>query len=209
VLGIHDFGVFLAAALLLNLTPGQDTVYIVGRAAMHGRRIGIAAALGVCSGALIHAVAAAFGLSLILATSQTAYALIKWIGALYLAYLGVVLILARDARSPPRASIGDMSAHHAFRQGVFTNLTNPKVALFFLAFLPQFVAPASPHKTAALLLLGLTFVATSTVWCSVLAWIAAGAAGRIDTRSKLATWLSRIVGAALIALGVRLALSER
>jgi len=208
VFGIHDFGMFLAAGILLNLTPGQDTLYIVGRSIAQGRSVGISAALGICTGALIHTVAAALGVSAILATSATAFLLLKLAGAAYLIYLGAALMFTRGSameREPPAPGI---SAWSAFRQGVLTNVTNPKVALFFLAFLPQFIDPESPSKIAAFLLLGFTFVATSTAWCLLLALAAARIKNALRPDARSAAWLPRIVGAFFIALGIRLAMAD-
>ena len=208
MLGIHDFGVFLAACLLLNLTPGQDTLYIVGRSAMLGRAAGIAAALGICAGGLFHALAAALGLSALLATSQAAFTLLKWIGALYLVYIGVTLMVSRPRETRRCMRTADASLRTVFRQGVLTNVTNPKVALFFLAFLPQFVDPHGRHKVGALLVLGLIFVATSTLWCLVLAATAATARRWLRAQGRAATWLARAVGTLFVLLGLRLVLAE-
>lgn len=206
--GIHDFAVFVAAAVLLNLTPGQDTLYIVGRALAHGPRIGIACALGISTGSVVHTLAAALGLSAILATSATAFIVLKWVGAAYLIYLGMTLLLARQFVAGDGDAAGEVSAAKAFRQGVLTNVTNPKVALFFLAFLPQFIDPASPAKLAAFLVLGVTFVTSGTLWCLILA-VAAGDARRLIAPSaRTGALLSRACGALFVTLGVRLALSK-
>lgn len=206
--GIHDFAVFVAAGVLLNLTPGQDTLYILGRALAHGRRIGVASALGVSVGCLLHTLAAALGLSAILATSMLAFVVLKWVGAVYLIYLGARLLLARPAAASVAGTAGAIDTAAAFRQGTITNITNPKVALFFLAFLPQFIDPASPTKIAAFLLLGVTFVGTGTIWCLVLAW-AAGAMRKVVLPSAAAgVVLNRICGAVFIMLGLRLAASQ-
>ncbi|RPI47667.1 MAG: LysE family translocator [Betaproteobacteria bacterium] len=206
--GIHDFGVFLAAAVLLNLTPGQDTLYIVGRSLAEGRSAGIAAALGICAGALVHTLAAAVSVSAILATSATAFLALKLAGAAYLVYLGVALWRARPPLREPESHTRRAGAAIAFRRGVLTNVTNPKVALFFLAFLPQFIAPESTSKIAAFVLLGFTFVATSTVWCLVLAFAATCIRDAVLPRTRSTTMLSRAAGALFVALGIRLAVSE-
>lgn len=206
--GIHDFAVFVAAGVLLNLTPGQDTLYIVGRAVAHGRQIGVASALGISAGCLLHTLAAALGLSAILATSTTAFVLLKWIGAWYLIYLGTRLLLARRPVAGVADAAATLDAAAAFQQGVITNVTNPKVALFFLAFLPQFIDPASTSKIAAFLVLGVTFVITGTIWCLTLA-LAAGAMRKVVVPSATAgVVLNRVCGALFIALGVRLAASK-
>lgn len=207
-IGIHDFGLFLASAVLLNLTPGQDTLYILGRTLAQGRRIGIAAALGVSAGTAIHCLGAALGLSAIFAASATAFTVMKLAGAAYLVYLGVQLLVSA-ASTQIRTSIAGHGSWAALRQGVLTNVANPKVALFFLAFLPQFVEPTSTHRLLALLLLGSTFVATSTTWCLMLALGAGRIRRSLGTNQAVGRMLHRAAGLLFIVLGVKLALSER
>src|SRR5205807_4272319 len=158
--GIHDFGLFLAAGILLNLTPGPDTLYILGRSVAQGREAGVASALGICVGSIFHSCAAALGLSAILATSAVAFAAIKLLGGAYLIFLGIKMLLDRRRQLTLPSNFRRRTTIAAFRQGVFTNVLNPKVALFFLAFLPQFIDPASNMKVFAFLMLGLTFVTT-------------------------------------------------
>jgi len=208
VLGIHDYGLFVLAGVLLNLTPGQDTFYILGSSIARGRRVGVASALGICSGCIVHTLAAAAGLSAILATSATAFAVVKLAGAAYLVYLGVRFVLARDPAVLPTASAAS-DAGKAFRQGVVTNVLNPKVALFFLAFLPQFIDHESPAKIAAFVALGLTFVATGTAWCLFLALAAASVRRFFAGHPKAYVRLSQAAGALFVVLGIRLAVAER
>jgi len=208
VFGIHDYGLFVLAGVLLNLTPGQDTFYILGSSIARGRRVGVASALGICSGCIVHTLAAAAGLSAILATSATAFAVVKLAGAAYLVYLGVRFVLARDPAVLPTASAAS-DAGKAFRQGVVTNVLNPKVALFFLAFLPQFIDHESPAKIAAFVALGLTFVATGTAWCLFLALAAASVRRFFAGHPKAYVRLSQAAGALFVVLGIRLAVAER
>lgn len=207
--GIHDFGLFLCAGILLNLTPGPDTVYILGRSIAHGRRAGIASALGICVGSVFHTGAAAFGLSAFLATSAWAFSAVKLAGAAYLIFLGVRILLQPEHALHMPAEFPRNNAAAAFRQGILTNVLNPKVALFFLAFLPQFIDSAAPSKMAAFLILGFTFVTTGTIWCLVLAWFAAGVSGRLRGSARIAAALNRAVGSLFIFLGLRLALAAR
>jgi threonine/homoserine/homoserine lactone efflux protein len=206
--GIHDFGLFLVAGILLNLTPGPDTAYILGRSIAQGRQAGIASALGICVGSISHTCAAALGLSAILATSAFAFGAIKILGGAYLVFLGIKILLERSrvlnlpTNFPRRTTIA------AFRQGVLTNLLNPKVALFFLAFLPQFIDPASPTKVPAFLALGLTFVTTGTIWCLVLAWFASAFSERLRANETIGQWLNRAAGVLFVLLGLRLARVE-
>jgi threonine/homoserine/homoserine lactone efflux protein len=169
MLGIHDYWLFVATGVLLNLTPGQDTLYILGRSIAQGRRIGVASALGISAGAVVHTVAAALGLSAVLATSASAFIALKVAGAVYLVYLGFRMLMARTAALGSTDIAGLVDIWTAFRQGMLTNILNPKVALFFLALMPQFIEPDSPAKVGAFLVLGLTFLTTGGVWCLVLA----------------------------------------
>src|ERR1700736_6326296 len=203
--GIHDFGLFLAAGILLNLTPGPDTAYILGRSIAQGREAGIASALGICVGSIFHTCAAALGLSAILATSALAFGAIKLLGGAYLIFLGIKMILDRRKQVSLPVNFRRRTTAAAFRQGVLTNVLNPKVALFFLAFLPQFIDPASNIKVAAFLALGLTFVTTGTIWCLALAWSAATFSKRLRQNQTLGQWLNRAVGSLLVFLGARLA----
>jgi RhtB (resistance to homoserine/threonine) family protein len=203
--GIHDFVLFVTTGILLNLTPGPDTVYILGRSIAHGRRAGVASALGISVGSVFHTCAAALGLSAFLATSAWAFTAVKLAGAAYLIFLGVRALLERnhDLAIPAHFKRNDAAA--AFRQGVLTNILNPKVALFFLAFLPQFIESATPSKTVAFLILGLTFVTTGTIWCLVLAFFSSAFSARLRESPTVATLLNRIVGSLFIFLGLRLA----
>ena len=203
--GIHDFGLFLVAGILLNLTPGPDTAYILGRSIAQGREAGIASALGICVGSIFHTCAAALGLSAILATSAFAFGAIKLLGGAYLIFLGIKMIFDRRRQLSLPSSFRRRTATAAFRQGVLTNILNPKVALFFLAFLPQFIDPASNVKVAAFLTLGLTFVTTGTIWCLILAWFASALSERLRTNETITQWLNRTAGALFVFLGLRLA----
>jgi threonine/homoserine/homoserine lactone efflux protein len=209
VLGIHDYWLFVLAGILLNLTPGQDTFYILGSSIVQGRRIGVASALGICSGCIVHTLAAAAGLSAILATSAAAFVVVKLAGAAYLIYLGVRFILAREHTIGSPAPVPAGHAWKAYRQGIVTNVLNPKVALFFLAFLPQFIDPESPTKIAAFIALGLTFIATGTAWCLFLAIAAASVRRFFAGHPKAFTRLSQAAGTLFVVLGLRLALAER
>src|SRR5262249_13739892 len=149
MLGIQDFWIFVLAGLLLNVTPGPDTAYIVGRSAQLGWRGGATAALSIGAGCFVHITAAALGLSAILATSAFAFSVVKWMGAVYLVYIGVRMLTARGPDAPSDRTDGPrrgVSLRTVFWQGFLTNVLNPKVALFFLAFLPQFIRPDAPSK---------------------------------------------------------------
>ena len=208
--GIHDYWLFVLTGIVLNLTPGQDTFFIIGNSIAHGRRIGIASALGVCAGCVVHTFAAALGLSAILQTSATAFLVVKLAGAAYLVYLGVRALLSRaDLRVADAGATDGLRATAAFWRGVASNVLNPKVALFFLALLPQFIDTDSTARVGAFLVLGFTFIATGLVWCTVLAIAAARIRVAFVRRPSAYRWLTRASGALFVALGVRLAVSER
>jgi RhtB (resistance to homoserine/threonine) family protein len=203
--GIHDFPLFLASGILLNLTPGPDSAYILGRSIAQGRAAGIASAFGITIGSIFHTCAAALGLSAILATSVIAFGAIKLIGGAYLIFLGIKMFLERQSDWGLPTQFRRSTTTAAFRQGILTNVLNPKVALFFLAFLPQFIDPASTAKVPAFVALGLTFVTTGTIWCLILAWFAASFSARLRANQTIAQWLNRAVGSLFVFLGARLA----
>jgi len=206
--GIHDFALFVTTGILLNLTPGPDTLYILGRSIAQGRRAGVASALGISVGSIFHTGAAALGLSAVLATSAWAFTFVKLAGAAYLIFLGVRALLEK----PHELSMPAHFKRHgaaAFRQGIVTNILNPKVALFFLAFLPQFIDAAAPSKTIAFIVLGLTFVTTGTIWCLILAWFSSAFSARLRENPTLTALLNRAVGSLFVFLGMRLALAAR
>jgi threonine/homoserine/homoserine lactone efflux protein len=212
VFGTHDLALFVVSGLLLNITPGADTLYIVSRSAASGAKAGAVAALGIAAGCVVHMFAAALGLSAILAASATAFLVVKLAGAAYLVYLGVSMFRSgapRPAASLPPAAPPAAPLPRIFAQGVLTNVLNPKVALFFLAFLPQFIDSGTPDKVTAFLFLGLVFNINGTLWILLVARVAATAGRRVRLAGRWARWMQRAVGGAFIALGVKLALSER
>jgi threonine/homoserine/homoserine lactone efflux protein len=211
MLGIHDLPLFLVSGLLLNMTPGPDTAYIVGRSAQMGWRGGAAAAFGISTGCLVHVFGSAIGLSALLTASATAFAVVKWAGAAYLVYLGLTQLLARRqdaAAAGIAAAVPMVTLRQVFWQGALTNILNPKVAMFFLAFLPQFVAADAPNKALAFLLLGTIFIVNSTIWCLGVAVVAARAARGVRDSSAARLWLNRAIGGLLVYLGVRIAMFE-
>jgi len=205
--------VFIAAGWLLNLTPGPDVLYIVSSALKSGVRAGIVAALGIVSGCFVHVFAAALGVSALLATSATAFTVLKWIGAAYLVWMGVKLLFARGGGSfivPADAARTHQPAdlRRVYLRGFLTNLLNPKVALFFLAFVPQFIAPGTPDKVTAFLLLGLLFNLNSLPINFGYAWLAGWAAGRVSVVRRTMHWMDRAAGAMFVGFGLKLAMSD-
>lgn len=213
---IDHFGLFIAAGLLLNLTPGPDVLYIVTHALRAGARAGIVAALGITAGCFVHIVAAAVGVSALIAASSLAFTALKWLGAAYLLYVGAGMLLARHRKSPELIANNDQlmlgnsqkSLKNIGLQGFWTNALNPKVALFFLAFVPQFITSGAAHPSWAFLVLGLVFtvngLGVNMAWALLAAWVA-GPLGALD--SALAG-LQRAAGAMFIGFGLKLALTD-
>ena len=210
MLGIHHYWLFIATAVVLVLTPGQDTFFILGRSIASGRSAGIAAALGITVGSIGHTLLAALGLSALLATSPYAFTVVKFAGAAYLFYIGVRALLSRsNGLSGEDANAGDDGRWSAFRQGIVTNLLNPKVALFFLALMPQFISADSNYKVAAFIVLGLSFMTLGLAWCLVLAVGASSLRGLFLRRPSMASILNKVAGSMFIALGLRLATARQ
>ncbi|ANA33533.1 Leucine efflux protein [Ralstonia mannitolilytica] len=215
-LGIVNLPLFMLAVFLLNVTPGPDTAYIVGRSVSQGRAAGLLSSLGVSAGCCVHVLAVAFGLTAVLAASTVAFTVIKVVGAAYLIYLGGRMLLAPPGRDDAiaEAETAELARRSRplkslFMQGFLTNVLNPKVVLFFLSFFPQFVDPHAGHKALAFLALGAVFVVMSTAWNSLVAWVAASVTRRVAGKPDIKRWLDRVVGTAFMGLGARLAFTTR
>jgi len=201
--------IFLGASILLNLSPGPDTLYVLTRTVAQGRRAGFVSSFGVCTGALVHVSAAALGLSVVLATSALAFMAVKYAGAAYLIYLGVRMFLSRegfhvdDRRPTPRTDLGRI-----FRQGVLIDLLNPKAALFFMAFLPQFVVPVAGHATTQFFVLGLVVIAIALMWEATIVVFAHGLTRKLRANPLVTRWLNRALGTVFVGLGLRLAVER-
>jgi len=210
LLGIHDLWLFIVSGLVFTITPGPDIVYIAMRSLQVGWRGGAAATVGISSGCLVHVIACALGLSALLAASSAAFAIVKWVGAAYLCYVGITMLLSRPsaASAEPAKDAGPLSLAKVYWQGVLTNVLNPKVALFFLAFLPQFVVVDAPDKGLALLLLGLIFVFNATLVCLCVAAFAARTARGVRQSGRAELWINRGLGGLFVYLGTRIALLQ-
>ena len=236
--GLNNLWLFVLAGWALNLTPGPDVFYMVTHAAKGGWRAGVTAAAGITAGCMVHVVAAAVGLSALIASSSAAFTALKWVGAAYLVYVGWGMLRAKapkkvaaleQATAPEKATVGSPDApaqlaaatdrlgictakrpdHRAiFRHGFWTNVLNPKVALFFLAFLPQFIDANAAHPARAFLALGLLFnmnaLPINLGYVALAAWVGQ----RADALQRGMVWLERAAGAVFIGFGVRLALSQ-
>jgi threonine/homoserine/homoserine lactone efflux protein len=202
------FALFITISWALIIAPGPDMLYVITRGMTHGRRAGILSAIGVICGILVHTTAAALGLTLIFQTSAFAFLAVKYLGAIYLIYLG--LKAWRDKSSfSLQTSLSTVSSHQLFWQGVLSNVLNPKIAIFFLAFLPQFVDKESGQVTLQLILLGLTFACFGLCFLVAVGYSSGAIGSWLTRRPHYSPLLQRLAGGVLIGLGVRLALTEQ
>lgn len=217
--GTQNLALFVASGLLLNIIPGPDTLLIVTRSTQQGWRAGSAAALGIGTGTFVHIFAAALGLSALLVASSAAFTVVKLLGAAYLLYAGCQLlwqswgrvdadITAERGAEPEGVAREFRSLRSIFAQGFLTNVLNPKVAVFFLAFVPQFIAPDADSKALAFILLGCIFNFNGMLWCHFLAFSAALTSKRVRLSRHFKRWLNRLVGGLFVSFGLKLALSE-
>ncbi len=204
MLGTHDLVAFVVAGFMLNLTPGPDTMYIIARTISQGRKAGILSVLGISSGCAMHTLFAAFGLSAILATSATAFLVVQYVGAGYLIFLGIQTLRKKSKPITEATPATKLTSLAVYRQGFVTNLLNPKVALFFLAFLPQFVMPDADLGPVPFLFLGSLFISTGTLWCFVLVLGASYATQAIRSNQRIVAVLDKLTGVVFIALGLNL-----
>lgn len=206
---LAHWATFLVAAFLLNVSPGPDIAFILGHTARGGRRQGLAAMFGLWAGAFCHVVFAAIGLSAIVATSATAFSLVKWAGVAYLAYLGISALRSKASAFDVKAAKVENRLSAVFLQGMLVDILNPKVAIFFLAFLPQFVVEGAGPVPLQLLLHGvLIIVVAATVEPLVVlggAWLTA----RLRASTRLGLWLDRSLGALFLGLAAKLAALQR
>lgn len=210
---VHNLGLFILAGWLLNLTPGPDVLYIVSSALRSGAKAGVVAALGITAGCFVHIFAAALGVSALMAASSTAFTVLKWVGAAYLFYVGVKLLFSRSttpvefvAGKAIQQSVGALKS--IFFKGFFTNALNPKVALFFLAFVPQFIAPGAAHPAWTFVLLGVLFNVNALPINVGYALLAAWATRRLGAVQRAMHWLDRVAGVMFVGFGAKLALTD-
>ena len=195
---------FVGAGLLLNITPGPDVLYIVGRSLGQGRLAGVVSSLGISTGCLVHVAAATLGLSAVMLAVPLAFDIVRYAGAAYLAWLGF-RALARRSNPLDVQALAPVPLSRIYTQGIVTNVLNPKVALFFLAFLPQFTDASRGSLPLQFLLLGLVFIVNGTIVCLGYALAASWLGAWLEGRYSVATWLNRVMGGVFIALGLRLA----
>jgi threonine/homoserine/homoserine lactone efflux protein len=203
--GVREFPVFVASAVVLALTPGQDTLYVMDRALAQGRNAGLVSVMGILSGALVHLLAGAGGLSALLAASPSAFNVVKWAGGAYLIFLGIRM-LPGGGNGEAEKALRPSTPTALWRQGFITNVLNPKVALFCLAFIPQFIVPGTPHTVPVFLFLGLCFFAIGGFWLLVVVAFASAIGAKFSGGWNAA--LNRVAGVLFIGLGLRLLLQH-
>lgn len=208
--GILHYETFILAGLLLNITPGNDTIFILSRSMAQGKKAGFMSVLGIATGSLIHTMLAAFGLSMIIAKSILVFNIIKYAGAAYLLYIGYKM-LTDKTRLDTNASFSEKSIDlkKIYRDGVITNVLNPKVALFFISFLPQFIDSSLTNTVLPFITLGITFTITGTIWCLILANFASIIFSKLKHNEKLSKYVNKTCGAVLIGLGIKVALASK
>jgi RhtB (resistance to homoserine/threonine) family protein len=210
MMDIINFKTFLLTGILLNLTPGNDTFFILTKSISQGKKAGIVSALGIGTGSVIHTIIAAFGLSIIIAQSVLLFSILKYAGAAYLLYIGYQLLTDKSQLDSEKPEVPkSVNYWKVNRDGIFTNVLNPKVALFFIAFLPQFIDLSSKNTVLPFLTLGTTFIITGTIWCLVLATFSSAIFAKLKDNKRAATYLNKICGLALIGLGIKVALIDR
>lgn len=207
--GIQNYEMFLLAGIILNLTPGSDTIYILSRSIAQGKKAGIYSVLGIISGVAIHTLLAALGLSAILATSAAAFMAVKIIGAVYLGYLGLTTLLAKENKLISLTDSTHITPQNIYFQGLLTNVLNPKVALFFLSFLPQFIVPSNTYGLLPFLCLGATFLITGTMWCLLLVLFSSRVTTYLRENEKAAFITNKVCGTIYLGLGVKLLTAEK
>ena len=207
--GIENYIGFVIAGLILNLTPGADTIYIITRSVAQGRKAGIYSVLGIGTGAICHTLFAAFGLSLILMKSVLIFSIIKYLGVAYLIYLGIKMILDKSSIFENESmKFENVDLIKIYRQGFLTNLLNPKVAIFFLSLMPQFIKPEYVNGPIPFVILGLTFITTGTIWCLFLAYSASFMTKILRKNNKIGRIMQKLSGGIFIALGLQLLLKR-
>jgi len=206
-MAIQHYDTFLMACILLNITPGNDTIYILSRAIAQGNKAGIMSVLGIGTGSLIHTFFAAIGFSVIIAQSPVLFNVIKYAGAAYLFYIGLKMIFSRSSVIKLDEP-GNEKYKKIYWQAVLTNVLNPKVALFYISFLPQFIDPTYANHYISFLVLGISFTVTGTLWCLLLVFFASVISAALIKNTKTTNFITKGSGLILIGLGFRVALAK-
>jgi RhtB (resistance to homoserine/threonine) family protein len=208
--GIINFESFVFAGILLNITPGNDTIFILTKSIAQGRKAGIVSALGIGTGSIIHTLLAAFGLSLIIAKSILLFNILKYAGAIYLLYLGYKMLTDKaEFKEGAISTDNSIDYFKIYKDGILTNILNPKVALFFIAFLPQFIDSTSTDTILPFIALGATFITTGTIWCLILAFFASAFFVKLKTNNNISKIINKICGFVMIGLALKVAFTDR
>jgi threonine/homoserine/homoserine lactone efflux protein len=203
---LQTYLAFVGASILLCVAPGPDMLYVLSRSVANGRKSGIYAAIGINAGAYVHLCAAIAGLTMILATSVIAFTVVKWIGALYLFYLGMSILLSRSSGIVIQAgSARNCGNREIFWQGFLSDVLNPKVALFYVSIFPQFIAPRTADPTIQMLVLGVTLNMVGILSNILYVYFASSLTRRLRESTRIAYWLNKALGTVFVALGLRLA----
>jgi len=208
-MGIINFTTFVVTSFLFILSPGIDTIFILNKSITQGKKWGLYSTLGITTGVLIHTIFAAFGLSLILAQSATAFNIVKYLGAAYLVYLGITKLFVREGIIKKESQPQTLSVKKTYFSAVFTNTLNPKVAIFFLAFFPQFIQPAYLHNALPFIALGITYGFIGLLWFTVLTLFAGAFSNKLQSTPSIILWLNKCSGAVFILMGAKVALTKR
>ncbi|MBS1523606.1 MAG: LysE family translocator [Bacteroidetes bacterium] len=209
-MGIENFLTFVIAATIFVLTPGLDTIFILNKSIAQGKRAGIYATMGINTGVLVHTVFAALGLSLIVAKSVLAFTILKYFGASYLLYLGVSKLISKENIIDVQAAKNNnKTGKQNFISGVVNNVLNPKVALFVLAFFPQFIKREYISSPMPFIFLGVTYAILGLIWLLILTLFASAFSKKLSNSRRANTWLNRFSGITFILMGVKVALSKR
>jgi len=208
-MGITNYAAFIIASFLFIISPGIDTVFILNKSIAQGRKSGMYATLGITTGVLVHTSLAAFGLSLILAQSAMAFAVLKYLGAAYLIYLGITKFFSGENIIKENKGEPMTSVKKTYISAVFTNTLNPKVAIFFLAFFPQFIRPAYMHSAVPFIFLGITYAVIGLLWFMVLTFFAGSFSAKLKSNAMIGTWLNKFSAVAFVLMGIKIALTKK
>ncbi|RSC93441.1 LysE family translocator [Tenacibaculum singaporense] len=205
-MGIENFIAFLVATILFVLTPGIETVFLINKSISQGRRSGVYTSFGLNTGALVHTLFGALGLSIMVAKSALFFALIKYLGAAYLIYLGVVKVMSQKGLiTETNEEQKKNSAKSNFASGFITNILNPKVALFFMAFFPQFISPTEIENPVPFIIMGVIYAVMTTIWYLILTSFAGSFSTKIKENEKIGIRLNKVSGAIFVLMGLQIA----
>ncbi|MEE4000955.1 LysE family translocator [Tenacibaculum sp. FZY0031] len=205
-MGIENFIAFFVATLLFVLTPGIETVFLINKSISQGRRSGVYTSFGLNTGALVHTLFGALGLSIMVAKSALFFALIKYLGAAYLVYLGVAKVMSKKGLiTETNEEQKKNSAKSSFTSGFVTNILNPKVALFFIAFFPQFISPTEIENPVPFIIMGVIYAVMTTIWYLILTSFAGMFSTKIKENEKIGVRLNKVSGAIFVLMGLQIA----